>query len=208
MDDYAEAFPACCEILRRARTLNTRTRPFLADPQAARGRGGVASSLRISWTDRHKTVDRSSAMTRHILVGALCAAALSGLALTEVSAQPTMPVQIPEGAAVFIQNSEFGQALSAAILKKKVPVVIVTDREKADYYFAEVSNATKEGTAERVTKVLVFGIFAGSGKTFEASVNCTNRDGVVVFARNTSKPSIKAAAEDVASKLKDHITGD
>ena len=146
-------------------------------------------------------------MTRRPRVAsAICAALLVRLPLTLAWAQSAGSPHIPKGAAIFLQNTEFGQALSAAILKKKVPVTLVTDREKADFVITETSQLFKEGSAERVTKVLVFGVFAGSGKTFEASVTCANRDGVIVFARNTSKPNIKSAAEDVASKLKDHIT--
>jgi ATP phosphoribosyltransferase len=145
-------------------------------------------------------------MTPKSIASAICALALIAVPIVAADDQTGATLRVPTGAAVFIENTEFGQALSAAVLKKKVPVVVVTDREKADYFVTEVSKASKEGAAERVAKVLVFGMFAGTGKTFEASVNCTNRDGIVVFARNTSKPSIKKAAEDIASKLRDHIT--
>jgi len=116
------------------------------------------------------------------------------------------PRRVPAGAVVYIQEGEFGTALSGAILKKKVPVTVTTDRERADFFIEEHSKASKEGAAERVTKVLVFGALAGSGKTFEASVTLEDRDGMVVFARNARKENIKSAAEDVASKLRDHIT--
>lgn len=106
---------------------------------------------------------------------------------------------------VYVEASDFGQALQAAILKKKVPVQVTTNREKADYYIQETSQADKEGTAERVTKVLALGAFAGSGKSFEASVTMTDKDGIVVFAHNTKKGNVKSAAEDVAKKLGDQI---
>jgi hypothetical protein len=115
-------------------------------------------------------------------------------------------LRVPANATVFIEESEFGQALSAAIIKKKVPVLVSTNREKAEFVITETSNATKEGTGERVAKVLAFGVFAGSGKTYEASVTVTNPDGVIVFAHNAKKGDIRGAAEDVANKLKDHIT--
>lgn len=116
--------------------------------------------------------------------------------------------RVPPDAMVWVEDSEFGQALSAAIIKKHVPVVIVTDRERADFVMTESSKADKEGTAERVAKVLAFGMFAGTGKSYEASVTLTNREGIVVFAHNTTKGTIKSAAEDVAKKLRDHITKD
>ena len=53
--------------------------------------------------------------------------------------------------------------------------------------------------------MLAFGVFAGSGKTYEASVTLTNADGIVLFAHNSKKGDIRGAAEDVANKLNDHI---
>ena len=143
-------------------------------------------------------------MTRKPFVrGCGIAIALSILTAGAAPAQP--PARVPQGAMVFVENSEFGHALTAAILKKKVPVMVVTDREAADFFIEENSTASKEGSAERVAKVVTFGVFAGSGKTFEATVNLTNREGVVIFAHNSRKTSSKSAAEDVAKKLKDHI---
>ncbi len=117
------------------------------------------------------------------------------------------PTRIERNAKLFIEPSDFGTALSAAILKKKVPVVVITDQEKADFFVQTVSNATQEKTAERVTKVLVFGAFAGSGRRFEASVTITNRDRAVVFAHNSKKENFQSAAENIAKELKKHIEG-
>ena len=126
------------------------------------------------------------------------------LVLVTVAAAQT--ARVPPNAMIFIEECEFGQALSAAIIKKKVPVMVTTNREKAEFVMIETSIATKEGAGEHVAKVLAFGSFAGSGKTYEASVTLTNPDGVVVFAHNAKKGDIRGAAEDVANKLKDHIT--
>lgn len=115
------------------------------------------------------------------------------------------PTTIAPNAVVFVEDSDFGQALSAALLKKKVPVLVTTQRDKATFYFEETSKASQEGAAERVTKVLAFGAFAGSGKTYEASVTMTNADGIVLFAHNAKKKDIRGAAEDTANKLNDHI---
>lgn len=106
---------------------------------------------------------------------------------------------------IYIEDSEFGQAMSGAIMKKKVPVLVTTARDKASFFLEESSKATKEGTGERVAKVLAFGAFAGSGKTYEASVRLTNTDGIVLFAHNSKKENIRSAAEDVANKLKDYL---
>jgi hypothetical protein len=106
---------------------------------------------------------------------------------------------------IYIEDSDFGQALSGAIMKKKVPVLVTTARDKASFFLEESSKATKEGSGERVAKVLAFGAFAGSGKTYEASVRLTNTDGIVLFAHNSKKENIRSAAEDVANKLKDYL---
>jgi hypothetical protein len=106
---------------------------------------------------------------------------------------------------IYIEDSDFGQAMSGAIMKKKVPVLVTTARDKASFFLEESSKATKEGTGERVAKVLAFGAFAGSGKTYEASVRLTNTEGIVLFAHNSKKENIRSAAEDVANKLKDYL---
>jgi hypothetical protein len=106
---------------------------------------------------------------------------------------------------IYIEDSDFGQALSGAIMKKKVPVLVTTARDKASFFLEESSKATKEGSGERVAKVLAFGAFAGSGKTYEASVRLTNTDGIVLFAHNSKKENIRSAAEHVANKLKDYL---
>lgn len=116
-----------------------------------------------------------------------------------------VPTRIENNAILYVEDSDFGQAISAAFLKKKVPVLVTTTRDKAQFFLEETSNATKEGTGERVAKVIAFGVFAGSGKTYEASVRLTNSDGLVLFAHNAKKKDIRGAAEDVANKLNEHI---
>ncbi|HWW86287.1 MAG TPA: hypothetical protein VNZ26_21980 [Vicinamibacterales bacterium] len=112
---------------------------------------------------------------------------------------------IPPGAILYIESTDFGKALSAAILKKNVPVRITTDREKASYFLESVSAAKTEQTGERIAKVIVLGMWAGSGKSFDASVTITDVDGSVVFAYNSKKSNFQSAAEGVAKNLKQHI---
>ena len=114
-------------------------------------------------------------------------------------------ITIERNAMVFVEASEFGQALSAAMLKKKVPLLVTTNRDKAQLFVEESSKAEKEGAAERVTKVIAFGVFAGSGKSYEASVTLTNADGVVLWAHNSKKSDVRRAAEDVAERLEEHM---
>jgi len=115
------------------------------------------------------------------------------------------PDHIRPGDKLYIPSDDFGLALSAAILKKKVQVAVVTDSTKADFFLRSTSKSTKEGGAERVAKVLAFGFGAGSGTHFDAAVTIANRDGVVVFAHNSKKDNFQSAAQNVAGKLKSHI---
>ncbi len=101
--------------------------------------------------------------------------------------------------------TDFGQALSAAILKKRVPVQITTDRERASYFLASASEAKTQGQGERIAKVVMLGAWAGSGKSFNASVTITNVEGTVLFAYNSKKSNFQSAAEGMAKNLKNHI---
>jgi hypothetical protein len=113
--------------------------------------------------------------------------------------------KIEPNSIVFVEASAFGQALQAAIVKKKVPLLVTTNREKASLFLEETSKADKEGTGERVAKVIAFGVFAGSGKSYEASVTLTNTDGLLLWAHNSKKSDIRRAAEDVAERLEEHL---
>jgi hypothetical protein len=117
---------------------------------------------------------------------------------TPTSAAPT---RIGRGAKIFIEQAGFGMVLSAALMKKHVPVVVVTDRDKADFFLQMTSAEMREGTGERVVKVLAYGWWAGSGRSAEASVSIANRDGAIVWARSTKKDSPQKAAEDIANNL-------
>lgn len=132
--------------------------------------------------------------------------ASAGSLPTPAPATPA-PMHIPRDAKLFIEPSEFGMALAAALLKKHVPVAAVTDQEKADFFVKTASNATQEKTGERITKLILFGGFAGSGRHFDATVTVTNRDGAIVFAHNSKKENFQSAAENIAKELKKHIEG-
>jgi hypothetical protein len=113
--------------------------------------------------------------------------------------------KIPTGSVIFVAPGDFSTEISAAIMKKKVPVSLTTVQEKADYVLTAKTDAQKEGTGERVAKVLVLGGFAGSGKSRDTSVTLTSKDGIVVWAYQTNKAKAQSAAEGVAKHLKDTI---
>src|SRR5437764_9520675 len=72
-----------------------------------------------------------------------------------VSAQSAVPQfegdsRIPRGARVYIDKIEGGYDiyLSAAMVKKEVPIILVTDRAKADFELTGVTETDKAGWAK------------------------------------------------------------
>jgi hypothetical protein len=113
-------------------------------------------------------------------------------------------MRVVPGSRLYIEPSEFGMALSAAILKKGLPVYVVTDRAKAHFFVQTVGNERRAKSGERVVRWLMLGT---SGDRFDATVTVQNRDGSIVFAYNAKKKHFRGAAEDVAKNLKNHIEG-
>ncbi|MEO0373284.1 MAG: hypothetical protein AAF329_01400 [Cyanobacteria bacterium P01_A01_bin.17] len=113
--------------------------------------------------------------------------------------------RIMPGSKLYIEPGDFRQIMSAAILKKQVPVTLVVFKNEADFILTTVTEAKKEKTGERVTKLLLFGIWAGSGRSFDATVNITNIDGEVVFGETVERRNAKKASRRIATKLKNQI---
>jgi hypothetical protein len=95
---------------------------------------------------------------------------------------------IRSGAKVFVEKMDgFENNFVAALHAKQVPVVIVTDRDKADFFFSGYCN--------------IFG-----DQHIEANVKAVNKDGSIVFAYdyNDAYPihGKQSAAEACAKNLK------
>jgi len=117
--------------------------------------------------------------------------------------QPPAPTRLFAGAKVFIEDeSEFGMALAASFIDKKVPLTIISDPEKADFVVRSASQDRKASSAEKVTRILAFGAFGGSGDRYHATVSILNRDGVLVFAYNVKKGNFQDAANSTANEIK------
>ena len=71
-----------------------------------------------------------------------CAAANSALRRTTRFSKTQQQFRIEPGSKIYIEESDFGKALAAAILKKKVPVVI-NDKSKASYVVQTTSAASQ-----------------------------------------------------------------
>lgn len=93
---------------------------------------------------------------------------MSILGASVLSAQERMPAR----AKVFIESSEtvdasnsknkasygdFTYAITAALSKKKVPVLVVTDVDRADYVIRHTSSAKEDSTGTKVAKIVVLG---------------------------------------------------
>lgn len=113
--------------------------------------------------------------------------------------------QIPSGAKVYIapMANGFDSYLRAAIVKKKVPVVVVADKSTAQFEIAGTSESQKAGAA----KIILLGNWHS---TEDASIQVANlASGEVVFAYSVHEQSSsrgrQSAAESCAKHLKEKI---
>jgi hypothetical protein len=113
--------------------------------------------------------------------------------------------RIPRGARVYIGSVEGGYDiyLSAAMYKKDVPIVIVTDRSKADFEMSGVTESDKAGWA----KIVFWG---NTSSAEQASVKMVNlKTGTVVWGYNVNKGSSvrgkQSSSEACAKHLKEKI---
>jgi hypothetical protein len=113
--------------------------------------------------------------------------------------------RIPSGSRVFIGPIDGGYDiyLSAAMTKKAVPVIIVTQRDKADFELSGVTETDKAGWAK-----IVF--MRSTSSNEQASVKMVNlKTGTVVWGYNVNKSSSargkQSSSEACAKHLKEKI---
>jgi hypothetical protein len=112
---------------------------------------------------------------------------------------------LPAGARLYVapMPNGFDTYVVAGLQQKKVPVVVVAIRDKADYELTGVSETDKAGWAKM--------LFLGNDNTSEtASVKIVNlKTGNVVFAYSVKKRSSmrgkQSAGESVAKHIKEKI---
>lgn len=99
------------------------------------------------------------------------------------------------------KHVDFGSALTAALVKKQVPVVVVTDSEKAQWTIKSVSSQREDSTGTKVAKILMFG---GGGFTkFEGTIQVIdNESTAILYAYNVKKGNFQSAAESFAKHFK------
>jgi hypothetical protein len=100
---------------------------------------------------------------------------------------------------MFIEPMDgFDTYLSAAILKKKVPLMIVDDRAKADFIMGGSSHVDKAGWAKT--------IFVSPNPHAEASVTVKDaHTGNLVFAYNVDKSNAIRANQSTAEACAKHL---
>jgi hypothetical protein len=115
---------------------------------------------------------------------------------------------IPVGSRVYVapMKDGFDTFVIAGIMKKKVPVVVVTSREKADYEITGISESEKAGWAKM--------LFMGSSSSAEqASIKIVElKSEEVVFGYSVNKGNSvrgkQSAGEACAKHMKEIIARD
>lgn len=129
---------------------------------------------------------------------------LVGIAAIAIG-QETANKVVPAGAKVFIAPMEngFDDYLRAALQAKKVPLLVVENKDSADFEISGHSDTQKASTAKKVIRL-------DWHSDEQASIQVVNRKtSEVAFAYSVNKPSSahgkKSTAEACAKHLKEKI---
>ncbi len=150
-------------------------------------------------------------MKRQYSAYMLCIALLLAVSLFTSSQELAVPMNlpgsavIPAGSKIYVAPMEDGYDiyLTAAIIHKRVPVVIVQDRGKADFEISGVTETDKAGWAKM--------LFLGRDNTNEqASIKIVNlKTDAVVYGYNVHKSNSRkgkqSSSEACAKHLKEKI---
>jgi hypothetical protein len=101
------------------------------------------------------------------------------------------------------KHTDFGAAIRAALIKKGVPVTVVTDPAKAALTIKSTSSHREDSTGTKIAKI-AFGLSWGGGfGHFEGTIEVIdNESSAVVFAFNVKKGNYQSAAESFAKHFK------
>ncbi len=124
---------------------------------------------------------------------------LAGLCYAQETAAPA-PTKLFSGAKIFIEtDGQFGGALGASFIEKKVPLMVVADAAKADFTIKSASDDRKGSTVGK--------IFGVSRDRYHATISIFNKDGVLIFAYNVKKNTFQDAANSTANEIKHKAMG-
>jgi hypothetical protein len=121
-------------------------------------------------------------------------------ATTAPNHTPVSGIKIPSGSRIYVAPmGGFESYVVAGIMKKKVPVSIVADRDKADYEIKGAAESEKAGWAKIV--------FMGNDSTNEqASINVAEiKTGAVVFAYSVHKGSSVRGKQSAGEAIGKHL---
>lgn len=134
---------------------------------------------------------------------------ISTISLLAQESAPSAPVdtKIPRNSKVFIAPmAGFETYMAAALTKKNVPLVVVTDREHADFEIIGSAEKKSAGWA----KIIFLGDIRGSATASMQVVNLKTK--VVVYADSSDRGSAnrghKSTAEKLAKYLREKIEKD
>ena len=100
------------------------------------------------------------------------------------------------------KHVDFGSAIAAGLLKKEVPVSVVTDLTKSQWTIKSISSQKEDSTGTKVAK-MAFGMGGGFTK-FEGTIQVIdNESTAVLYAYNVKKGNFQSAAEAFAKHFKD-----
>ncbi len=104
------------------------------------------------------------------------------------------------------KHVDFGTALSAALMKKKVPILVVTDLGKSQWTIKSASSQKEDSTGTKVAKIAFLGYGAGGFTQFEGTIQVIdNQSTAVLFAYNVKKGNFQSAAEAFAKHFKGYL---
>jgi hypothetical protein len=151
-------------------------------------------------------ISRNPRGTCLIVFTVACMWMATGICRAAQEKEPEKPKQtqqkLPAGSKVYIASMDgFESYLKAAIVKKKVPIEIVEQREKADFEITGVSDSKKAGAAKKL-------IMGSWHSTEDASIKISSlKSGEIVYAysvhEENSTHGKQSSAEACAKHLKD-----
>jgi hypothetical protein len=98
---------------------------------------------------------------------------------------------------------DFGASIAAAIMKKDVPVTMVTDASKSQWTIKSVSSQREDSTGTKIAKLAFSGAFSGGFTKFEGSIQVIdNATSGVLYAYSVKKGNFQSAAEAFAKHFK------
>lgn len=148
-------------------------------------------------------------LTRNCRLAALCfALAMSGVAVAQEGKSVDQSKKgIERSSKIYIAPIEggFDTFLAAAIIKKQVPVTVVTDRTKADYEITGIASTEKAGWA----KMLFMGVDNSNDMASIKVVEIKSSEVVYGYAvkKGNSYRGKQSAAEACAKHLREKIEG-